>query len=1390
MRAGDALRKVLGGLLVMAAAVSAQPQLSVSETSLEFGIIAVGETAVQTVVLMNTGDVPLTGRLEIVPSGPAVFDLESGGPSDFSVVPQGNLSVTLLFAPGRPWRESSSLSISSNDPNRPLFNVTLLGTGVTGQIRMELAGSMSDPIENAYAVQVQNAFVYLADYNARQFRIINIGDPTLPHIAGADEEETSSGPIQDVVISGHIACVAAGPALEIYDVSGSDGAAVFLSRLDGFDFIQDLVVTDEIVYVADRYAGLKIVDVTDPIRPVLLGTCGTPGSANGIAISGSTAYVADGASGLRIIDISSPNDPCEVGFFDTPGSACAVVFRDNKAYIADGTQASGLVVVDVSHVRSPRLVVSVETPGNPQDVVVDGDIVWVADYDKGVLAIDLSLPDDPVFAGGSSIAHQARGLLLSDGVLHVAGGQGGYYLFNCESIQPPETENTKDPAMFTDREVFLVSDADWRQVLPLVSVSTWRQVDSIRYTHPALLYHQESDAFDADAVIAFLQQYGPTRLTILGETPGELDALLTAPPELGAGLEANQIRRLAENSHPDFWEQFRTLVYVEDDYATALTASSLASLENAPLIIAGTPLDRPDTYVGRHVICVGAVTPPQTYASAEWLGVRTVQRRVVEATDTDKILLVNPGDLFIAQNETFAPEKSIQPIQSLYTNTSLAAPFLAAAREELLVTVPLPDAESVDAALNDVLSRFEQSFRYLTIVASPDAIQMTMPPPEDPDIIPSFLRHEVDNHIYGNTDDDAFQELAVGRIFGVSPADASVIIARSVFYNAMAHPQNAAVICPDLTSGFINPGKAVERLLVEGEWIVTSYFEGEDETPFLPSDLEDQKLVTCIDHGSALGWGGEISTFSLRDYQVWMTSPMVLTEACATIAYDNITPKGDLFAANVLRRGVVAYIGAVDSYAPGCSPVPMLLEQIMHGADLGTAFKEAKNQMVMIWKMENIQLASIGSSSRNPEYDKQMVLLGDPTLEFDLTYPDVPYAEIRLTEEGPAAHTIDLSLPALEMALEREIQTSYWTPGVGYIPAVAHERYFAYPLGEPVASSSKGMVEIRDIVSDELLDHSTKDVGRYCFSVTLPEGIGISSVSQTEYVDANTTVELTQLPVFTGESSIENFVTWAQDSGDNNAWFFYFGAPMCVWSVPELGGDPPIVESVDVIPEYTYRIYLNTGKGGNPPPQPVVQPAVSGKVAVDIQMKKTFLPADRVAFACRLVSDVDQTVLVLPGVQSDSGPSYIFPPQWVELKKGQPRLLPFSGPQVSLYQTSAKGTAFVEMFHPFRRRITETFAVKRPEVINLDVVTASADSPKIPQNVFSSGQAVQASVETDVKDVRLRAVLTVPDGRERPVTLPLTFRPVNPGSYTLRVHAARKGFQQRTVETSFAVIAR
>lgn len=280
-------------------------------------------------------------------------------------------------------------------------------------------------------------------------------------------------------------------------------------------------------------------------------------------------------------------------------------------------------------------------------------------------------------------------------------------------------ENQKDLSKYGDKEIFLISDKNWRDVLMLVPLTTWTSQEGVDESeckkgygtpddicvYPTLVWHEEETGFDIDSSIYFMQQYSTDKVTIVGDTPQELDDLLVVEPELGVGLDVSQIQRINTENYLSYWESFREVVYVEDNYELALLASTYASLINAPLIIQGAVLDDSVVFTNRDVICVGDVNPSGSSCSEQY-DLEGLQQKYIDMTNTDKIILINPNDLDIKVEEEFGPEKSSGSIDYLHTKNSLVSPFLASAKNEIILEVKEDNIISINLELERQLRNF------------------------------------------------------------------------------------------------------------------------------------------------------------------------------------------------------------------------------------------------------------------------------------------------------------------------------------------------------------------------------------------------------------------------------------------------------------------------------------------------------------------------------------------------------------------------------------------------------------------------------------------------------------------------------------------------------------
>jgi hypothetical protein len=149
------------------------------------------------------------------------------------------------------------------------------------------------------------------------------------------------------------------------------------------------------VYAAVGLGGIRILDVSNPAAPSLLGQFDTVGQAREVVAQGILAYVVQ-SDGLQILDVSNPAAPAPLGFLPLV-SLEGIAVSGSFAYVAKALD--GLVVVDVSNPAAPVVRGSVPSAGAHRVAVVGTTVYLVDNQDGALLVIDAADPDAPVVRG-------------------------------------------------------------------------------------------------------------------------------------------------------------------------------------------------------------------------------------------------------------------------------------------------------------------------------------------------------------------------------------------------------------------------------------------------------------------------------------------------------------------------------------------------------------------------------------------------------------------------------------------------------------------------------------------------------------------------------------------------------------------------------------------------------------------------------------------------------------------------------------------------------------------------------------------------------------------------------------------------------------------------------
>lgn len=212
------------------------------------------------------------------------------------------------------------------------------------------------------------------------------------------------GYANNVDAAGAFAYVASGSTgLRVVRVSDPANPAI-VGAFDTPGNANDVRIVGNLAFIADGSSGLQIINVTNPLAPVAAGTVDTPGDAIDVMVFGGRAYIADGAAGLAIVNAANPVNPTLLRVVDTPGTARGVDLLQGPnntlyAIVADDTPAPALRVINVTDPATASLVASLPLQGSPKDLRVNGNFAYVAAYTGGLQIVDLTNPLAPLARG-------------------------------------------------------------------------------------------------------------------------------------------------------------------------------------------------------------------------------------------------------------------------------------------------------------------------------------------------------------------------------------------------------------------------------------------------------------------------------------------------------------------------------------------------------------------------------------------------------------------------------------------------------------------------------------------------------------------------------------------------------------------------------------------------------------------------------------------------------------------------------------------------------------------------------------------------------------------------------------------------------------------------------
>ena len=194
---------------------------------------------------------------------------------------------------------------------------------------------------------------------------------------------------------------------------------------------EDIYLQGDYAFVAAGGNGLRIIDINDPIKPVVVGRVESERMV-GIAVRGDYAFISDRNEGLLVANIVAPTKPFVVGS-RLAGQATAIAIRGDYAYITD--EQRGLRTYDVSNTRNPQRIGVLEGFDAYDLAIVDATILVPAGL-RGLAIIGLENPGTPTLLSTVE-AGDVRSIEIRDNLACLIDSAGDILLLDISNPQTP-----------------------------------------------------------------------------------------------------------------------------------------------------------------------------------------------------------------------------------------------------------------------------------------------------------------------------------------------------------------------------------------------------------------------------------------------------------------------------------------------------------------------------------------------------------------------------------------------------------------------------------------------------------------------------------------------------------------------------------------------------------------------------------------------------------------------------------------------------------------------------------------------------------------------------------------------------------------------------------------
>ncbi|MFW9905967.1 MAG: LVIVD repeat-containing protein [Candidatus Thorarchaeota archaeon] len=211
--------------------------------------------------------------------------------------------------------------------------------------------------------------------------------------------------------------VGGGFGMKIFNLSDDLENPTFLGEYNKGGGNQ-IAINNNLAFLTFMNDGLEIIDVQDPMNPVLVGHFNLGNRDLDVEVVGSTLYLADPDRGLEVVNVINPSNPQIISTLPIKG-AWDIWRVNNLLYL--GCHSNGVRIINISSPTTPKIISTYPSDGDVYALAGDQDILYVGNFYGRIEVLNVSNPAQPSLLGRTPEDFSSHGLYYDGTYAYLVG---------------------------------------------------------------------------------------------------------------------------------------------------------------------------------------------------------------------------------------------------------------------------------------------------------------------------------------------------------------------------------------------------------------------------------------------------------------------------------------------------------------------------------------------------------------------------------------------------------------------------------------------------------------------------------------------------------------------------------------------------------------------------------------------------------------------------------------------------------------------------------------------------------------------------------------------------------------------------------------------------------